>query len=183
MLGWGAILPKVQNPSAFAEPRRPLRLPVKEMRCSITKQDSVTDQVHRFACVQHPVAEAVSEETFHRKDTALGPVTVVSSHDSRLTEARAFQRTAVADRFSTGTNGFVIRFAGNCAAKAIQWESSDLVSWTASKTNQPFLNVWNTTNSSQLNRADLSVPVAGLEVTGPDQVWCADITSVGRTRN
>lgn len=72
---------------------------------------------------------------------------------TRLTEARAFQRTAVADRFSTGTNGFVIRFAGNRAAKAIQWESSDLVSWTASKTNQPFLNVWNTTNSSQLNRA------------------------------
>jgi len=72
---------------------------------------------------------------------------------TRMTEARAFQAEVMADQFRYGTNGFVIRFAGNRAPQAVQWQSQDLISWTATKTNQPFLNVWSTTNSAAGNPA------------------------------
>lgn len=76
-----------------------------------------------------------------------------------LTEARGFNPQVMADQFSFKTNGFRVRFAGHRSAKAIQWESQDLVLWTATKTNQPFLNVWNTTNSAAGQRGFFRVTI------------------------
>ncbi len=71
---------------------------------------------------------------------------------TRLTEARAFQPSVWADQYASGTNGFTVRFVGHRAPKAVQWESLDLQVWTATTTNNPFLNIWSTTNQTQLGQ-------------------------------